>query len=146
MLQLSLGLARDGRVTASPGAPPSGRAVAGAPVPHAPTCPLPQAGRWFFRRCHGTCSWLLPRLGRSLLWEPWNDGLNSPELVAVPCPECHCSRVEVLMRMPRERRFLWCPQCAAIWAVAIWVLNRPPSLPDATEVIAHASIAARRLF
>jgi hypothetical protein len=67
--------------------------------------------------------------------------LDSPELVAVPRPACRCSPVEVLM-IRSERRFLWCPQCEAIWAVDL-----SPALADSKpDVIAHASVATRRLL
>jgi hypothetical protein len=49
--------------------------------------------------------------------------------------------VEVLM-IRSERRFLWCPQCEAIWAVDL-----SPALADSKpDVIAHASVATRRLL
>ncbi len=59
--------------------------------------------------------------------------MDAPELAEVPCPECRCLPVEVLM-MRKGRRFLWCPQCRAIWAV-----NLSPSLTDPPPyVIAYA--------
>ena len=42
--------------------------------------------------------------------------MDSPELVAVPCPECGRSPVEVLKKI-RNSRFLWCLGCRAIWVV-----------------------------
>ena len=42
--------------------------------------------------------------------------MGSPELVAVPCPACGCSPVEVLKK-ERNSRYLWCPRCRAIWVV-----------------------------
>ena len=84
---------------------------------------------------------LLPWPSRSLFWEPWIRLLDSPELVAVPCPACRCSPVEVFM-IRGQRQFLWCPQCEAIWAV-----NLSPALSDPKpDVIAHASLATRRLL
>ena len=51
--------------------------------------------------CRTTCSVSLPgRAGRS--FESHGPPLESPELVAVPCPACRCSPVEVLMI--RERK------------------------------------------
>lgn len=41
--------------------------------------------------------------------------MDSPEQVAVACPECRRSPVEVLKRMRSGSRYLWCPQCRAIW-------------------------------
>jgi hypothetical protein len=73
--------------------------------------------------------------------------MDSPELVAVPCPECGCSPVEVLMTMHSGRRFLWCPQCRAIWAVDTWVLNRPASITEQPpKVIAFGPLSGRRPF
>ena len=73
--------------------------------------------------------------------------MHSPELVAVPCPECGCSPVEVLMTMHSGRRFLWCPQCRAIWAVDTWVLNRPASITEQPpKVIAFGPLSGRRPF
>jgi hypothetical protein len=46
--------------------------------------------------------------------------MDSPELVTVPCRECHRSPVEVLKKMRNGSRYLWCPQCRAIWVVDRW--------------------------
>jgi Zn-finger nucleic acid-binding protein len=73
--------------------------------------------------------------------------MDSPELVAVSCPECRCVPVEVLKKLRSGRRFLWCPQCRAIWAVDTWVLNRPASLTEqAPKVIAFGPSSGRRPF
>ena len=55
------------------------------------------------------------RAGRSF-WSRRNAVMDSPELVAVPCPECGRSPVEVLKKI-RNGRFLWCLRCRAIWVV-----------------------------
>ena len=66
--------------------------------------------------------------------------MDSPEVVELPCPECRCSPVEVLKRMHGGKRFLWCPQCRAIWAV-----NRSTSPTDpAPWVIAFGPSSMRR--
>jgi hypothetical protein len=77
------------------------------------------------------------RAGRSL--EPWNT-LMGPELVELPCPESRCSPVEVLKKIRGGRRFLWCPQCRAIWAVN---LSTSPTDP-APWVIAFGPSSMRR--
>ena len=65
--------------------------------------------------------------------------MDSPELVDCLCPECRCSPVEVLKKIRGARRFLWCPQCRAIWAV-----NLSPALAESKpHVIAHASRTRR---
>ena len=80
-------------------------------------------------------------------WAERTRVMNAPELVEVSCPECQCSPVEVLMNMHSGRRFLWCPQCRAIWAVDIWVLNRPDPCPEpAPTVIAFGPSSGRRPF
>jgi hypothetical protein len=73
--------------------------------------------------------------------------MDSPELVAVPCCACASSPVEVLKRLHSGRRFLWCPQCRAIWAADTWVLNRPAPLTEqAPKVIAFGPSSGRRPF
>ena len=73
--------------------------------------------------------------------------LDSPESVAVSCPECRCVPVEVLKKLHSGRRFLWCPQCRAIWAVDYWVLNRPvPLIEPSPKVIAFGPSSGRRPF
>jgi len=51
--------------------------------------------------------------------------MHSPELVALPCPECGCAPVEALLTGMRNSRYLWCPRCRAIC-----VVDRSPSLTD----------------
>jgi hypothetical protein len=68
--------------------------------------------------------------------------LDSPELVAVPCRECRRSPVEVLKRMRSGSRYLWCPQCRAIWIChALTSLSEP-----APHVIPFGPSSDRRPF
>ena len=96
--------------------------------------------------CQTTC--LVPPAGQVAFFRALGNILmDSHELVAVPCPECSCSPVEVLMTMHSGRRFLWCPQCRAIWAVDTWVLNRPASSAEQPpKVIAFGPLSGRRPF
>jgi hypothetical protein len=68
--------------------------------------------------------------------------MDSPELVAVPCRECRRSPVEVLKRMRSGSRYLWCPQCRAIWIChALTSLSEP-----APHVIPFGPSSDRRPF
>jgi hypothetical protein len=62
--------------------------------------------------------------------------MDSPELVAVACRECRRSPVEVLKRMRSGSRYLWCPQCRAIWVChALTSLSDPH--PTASRSAPH---------
>jgi hypothetical protein len=106
-----------------------GHTICGAGVPML-------AGALHATVCQTTCLASSSRAGR--IPNPRNSFMDNPELVEVPCPECRCSPVEVLKRMHTGRRFLWCPQCRAIWAASFpaspsdpapWVIAfGPPSM------------------
>jgi len=72
--------------------------------------------------------------------------MDSPELVAVSCPECDCSPLEVLKKLRSGRGFLWCPACRGIWAVDVWALNRSAPLMEKTprRVLAFRPSSMRR--
>ena len=121
------------------------------------TCLVPPAGQVVFpnpKQHNLPCSvmWHRIQMWEAHLWvrlARWASRkaspMDRPESVAVPCPECPSSPVEVLKKMHSGRRFLRCPQCRAIWAVDIWVLNRPTSLIEpAPSVIAFGPSWAGR--
>jgi hypothetical protein len=73
-----------------------------------------------------TCSVSLPAAGQvAFLQTKERPKMDSPELLALPCRECRRSPVEVLKRLRHGRRYLWCPQCRAIW-----VVDLSPSFTD----------------
>jgi hypothetical protein len=121
------------------GAPASRRGAGG------PMLPARRASR--HRMCvHDLLGCRSSGPGRSLLWTQGTPlSMDSPELVAVSCPKCRCSPVEVLKKLRSGRRFLWCPQCRAIWAVNTWVVNRPaPLSEDVPQIIAFGPRSMRR--
>ena len=119
-------------------------------------CSSSQAGPSFHSQDHATVDMMWHRIQtwEAHLWvrvAGWISrrprAMHGRELVAVSCPECRCSPVEVLRTLHSGRRFLWCPHCRAIWAVDTWVLNRPASLIEPTpKVIAFGPSSGRRPF